>query len=453
MKSLSLRVWTIFAMAATMLMQGPLDANAQEMAIEAPWYVSGSLGGIIYEGDEELKNGLVGTVRLGYEYNEWWSFEGNLYIAPKLKENKRFDKDTQQWVSRLEERAGEGVNDTYFFGAALDVLFHFTRWERVDPFVAAGVGMAYYGDKIGSTQLKPSGRFGGGVMYHINDEWALRADVRTLIAGKNSEVNALVDAGVIWRWGAKVQPDIVAIDGMLDSDGDGLYDWEELELGTDPYNPDTDGDGLTDYEEVRIYGTDPLNRDTDFDGLTDYEEVRVYKTDPLNWDTDAGGVSDGHEVLEDGTDPLDGSDDLLVFELYIQFDYDKDILRPEFFSDLDVVGRVLRRSETSTAIVEGHADRRTGSEEQYNIDLSKRRAQSVINYLVEHAEIDPARLTPRGLGFSRPRAPNDPEAGNPVNRRVEIYIRGDEQHAQDRVQGHELLRQMAEEDDLAPDAK
>ena len=37
---------------------------------------------------------------------------------------------------------------------------------------------------------------------------------------------------------------------MVDTDGDGLLDTEELELGTDPTNPDTDGDGLTDGEEV-----------------------------------------------------------------------------------------------------------------------------------------------------------------------------------------------------------
>lgn len=60
-----------------------------------------------------------------------------------------------------------------------------------------------------------------------------------------------------------------------DSDGDGLTDLQEEQLGTDPNNPDTDGDGLTDYEEVVLYGTDPLNPDTDGDGFSDGEEVRA----------------------------------------------------------------------------------------------------------------------------------------------------------------------------------
>ncbi|MBI4135320.1 hypothetical protein HY477_01130 [Candidatus Uhrbacteria bacterium] len=62
---------------------------------------------------------------------------------------------------------------------------------------------------------------------------------------------------------------------LIDSDGDGLTDLEEINIhDTDPFNPDTDGDGLFDGEEVNIYGTDPLNPDTDGDGFTDGEEVR-----------------------------------------------------------------------------------------------------------------------------------------------------------------------------------
>jgi len=95
------------------------------------------------------------------------------------------------------------------------------------------------------------------------------------------------------------------IDIPLDSDEDGLNNDYEIEIGTDPYNPDTDGDGLTDYEEDLI-GTDPLNPDTDEDGLTDWEE-EVIDTDPLDPDTDDDGVDDAEEYEHD-TDPLDPTD-------------------------------------------------------------------------------------------------------------------------------------------------
>lgn len=58
-----------------------------------------------------------------------------------------------------------------------------------------------------------------------------------------------------------------------DDDNDGLSNYLETLLGTDPNNPDTDGDGLTDWDEIYIYETDPLKYDTDGDGISDGDEV------------------------------------------------------------------------------------------------------------------------------------------------------------------------------------
>lgn len=90
--------------------------------------------------------------------------------------------------------------------------------------------------------------------------------------------------------------------GLQDSDGDGLSDSKEIEIGTDPFNPDTDADELLDGDEV-LRGTDPLNPDTDGDGLSEGEEVLRRATDPLNPDTDGDVLRDGDEVQR-GTDPL-----------------------------------------------------------------------------------------------------------------------------------------------------
>lgn len=77
-----------------------------------------------------------------------------------------------------------------------------------------------------------------------------------------------------------------------DSDGDGLSNALEAELGTFPNLADTDEDGLNDGEEIRIWNTEPLNRDTDGDNLSDGDEVNIFGTNPANADTDGDGVPD-----------------------------------------------------------------------------------------------------------------------------------------------------------------
>jgi Tol biopolymer transport system component len=90
--------------------------------------------------------------------------------------------------------------------------------------------------------------------------------------------------------------------GEQDTDGDGLTNQREAELGTDPNNPDTDGDELKDGDEVLRLGTDPKNRDTDSDELTDGDEALRRGTDPRNPDTDGDRLKDGEEIRL-GTDP------------------------------------------------------------------------------------------------------------------------------------------------------
>ncbi len=105
------------------------------------------------------------------------------------------------------------------------------------------------------------------------------------------------------------------IDYELDSDGDGLPDYYEDEIGTDKNSDDTDGDGLNDGYELIYLGTDPLKQDTDGNGINDGDEdpdkdglsnakESKLNTDPNSNDTDNDGLSDGDEVNKYGTDPL-----------------------------------------------------------------------------------------------------------------------------------------------------
>lgn len=108
-----------------------------------------------------------------------------------------------------------------------------------------------------------------------------------------------------------------------DFDEDGLTNGEELELGTDPANPDTDGDGALDGSEdnggvfvsLSQRGTSPLNPDTDGDGLSDGVETGTgifvsasdTGTDPNVTDTDGDRWNDYEEVTWP-SDPNDADD-------------------------------------------------------------------------------------------------------------------------------------------------
>jgi hypothetical protein len=125
-----------------------------------------------------------------------------------------------------------------------------------------------------------------------------------------------------------------------DDDKDGLYNHEEIFLGTNLLNNDTDGDTITDglevnqyvldplvsdldldidedtlsnIDEVDTYLTHPLNPDTDFDSLTDGDELFIYFTSPFTSDTDDDGIPDDYEIaysdILDPNNPLDAYED------------------------------------------------------------------------------------------------------------------------------------------------
>nr|MBC8249032.1 hypothetical protein [Anaerolineales bacterium] len=92
-------------------------------------------------------------------------------------------------------------------------------------------------------------------------------------------------------------------DDGADSDGDGLTDWQEDQLGTDKSKADSDDDGLGDGIEVLELGTGPLEIDSDGDGISDATEVKGFKDaagkqwylNPMDPDTNGDGQVDGLE--------------------------------------------------------------------------------------------------------------------------------------------------------------
>jgi len=106
--------------------------------------------------------------------------------------------------------------------------------------------------------------------------------------------------------------------------------------------------------------------------------------------------------------------------LNVQFDIEKYDVKPQYHDDIGRVADFMKKSPSTTAVIEGHTDD-VGSEE-FNLNLSQRRADSVMNYLVANFGIDASRLSAKGFGKSDPIADNTTEQGRIKNRRIEAVI-------------------------------
>lgn len=139
-----------------------------------------------------------------------------------------------------------------------------------------------------------------------------------------------------------------------------------------------------------------------------------YQLDQQIKELDEATAGSGIDVTEtpDGTGILVNLPD-------VTFAVDSTVISPSFRAGLDEVASSLQRYPNSLVDVMGHTDS-TGSD-SHNLDLSRRRAESVANYLVSRG-VSRARLETVGYGEQYPIADNTTEQGRAQNRRVEIRI-------------------------------
>lgn len=118
--------------------------------------------------------------------------------------------------------------------------------------------------------------------------------------------------------------------------------------------------------------------------------------------------------------PLTAKTAPILLPTDLLYDYDSSTLRPQAVSSLEKLAELIQRNPSSTFTIEGHTD--SYGTPDYNLQLSRARAESVKGWLVGSAGIEAARIQTRGLGMSRLLV----KAGNvdeqQLNRRVEIVI-------------------------------
>lgn len=123
-------------------------------------------------------------------------------------------------------------------------------------------------------------------------------------------------------------------------------------------------------------------------------------------------------ILNISLNPIMKEGKIILNNIFFEFASAK--LKPESFDELEKIYRLLMKNSEIQVEIAGHTDN-TGDRE-FNIKLSKDRAKSVYDYLVQKG-IDKGRLSFKGYADSRPVADNSTAAGRSMNRRTEIVVK------------------------------
>ena len=135
-------------------------------------------------------------------------------------------------------------------------------------------------------------------------------------------------------------------------------------------------------------------------------------------DSDGDGVTDNKDQCPDT--PIGATVDARGCWTYVAlvlFDFDSAEIKSEAHPMLNEASDILKKNPEINFEVDGHTDNIGPAE--YNMKLSERRANAVMEYFVSRG-IDPNRLTTKSFGFTKPAASNDTKEGRTKNRRVEL---------------------------------
>jgi len=185
-----------------------------------------------------------------------------------------------------------------------------------------------------------------------------------------------------------------------DNDKDGLVDPKDK----CPNEPE-DRDGFEDEDGCP-------EADNDKDGVPDAQDLCPDEAETPNNYADHDGCPDMEQVRVVG--------DKIVLDDRVHFRTNSHIIRPLSYPLLERLSKLVSDHPEYTHIaIEGHADER--GDERFNKDLSQRRAQSVLEFMVERG-VARERLSAEGFGSERPLADGKGEHAYLLNRRVEFVV-------------------------------
>lgn len=260
----------------------------------------------------------------------------------------------------------------------LDLLYNFdVNLGMFDTFAVGGFGNSDIGGDSDALW-----DIGAGIKYKLADNWTWRTAVRSYqYLNRDREDNDWgIDTSLVYRFGGKQsRPANRAASTPASTPA-------SRPVEQPPAAPVTDSD-------------------VDRDGVPDSRDN--CPDTPRNYAVDADGC------------PIP-SEEIARIELMVNFDFDRSEVKQEYYSEIEEVANFMRQYPDVVVELEGYTDSR--GTEQYNLDLSGRRATAVRQLMIDQFNVQASRISARGFGESQPAATNDTDVGRAENRRVITVI-------------------------------
>jgi OmpA-OmpF porin, OOP family len=421
----------VVAICATAITAVFATGTAMAGAAEGSWYIAPQVNALWLDDGRVADDDAGVTIAFGRTLNANWDAEIS-------------------WYGSEHNRAGDDRLSLEGFALSANRVFY--REGRVNPFFTFGVGRSKTILKPGTDASNTSALYGVGLLINLGEERSdgsamqLRGSIgarHELTSENNAEkmVDYVSGLGIQYSWGGSETRRVV------DSDGDGIADDLDKCPGTPagtavdssgcPLPQDDDGDGVTN-DIDKCPGTPAGAKvdasgceiDTDGDGVSDSRDQcpntpAGAKVDEkgCEFDSDGDGVVDSADKCP-GTpkgDRVDAAGCSFKEEIKLPgvvFESGKSDLKPESLPVLEGAIATLKRYPEIKVEVAGHTDSR-GSD-ALNLDLSARRAESVLKYLRDGGITN--AMSSRGYGERQPIASNTSDEGRQQNRRVVLRV-------------------------------
>ena len=422
------RIGTL-VLAAALCVTAFTTGTAYGGAAEGSWFISPRVNALWVDDVRTADDDAGVTLGLGYTMSEKWDVEFSMFGSEH-------------------DRTGNATLELQGYGLSLNRVFY--REGRVNPFLSLGIAHTKSILKPGADDTVETALYGGGLLITLGSErddgslMQLRADLgarRALTTDTTDEypVDYVAAIGFQYSWGGSRR--------VLDTDGDGVNDDLDKCPGTPagtavdssgcPLPQDDDGDGVTN-DIDKCPGTPAgakvdasgCELDSDGDGVGDSRDQcpntpAGAKVDErgCELDGDGDGIVDSVDKCPDTPkgERVDNTGCPFKKELLLQgvkFETNSAALLPESLPVLNNAIATLKRYPEVNVEVAGHTDSR-GSD-AFNLELSARRAESVLKYLQEGGVSN--AMTSRGYGERQPLASNNTDDGRQQNRRVVLRV-------------------------------